>query len=632
MYLKLITQLKSGELINMLLYRAGLKLGYYRAVTQEPPASISSLEMDGLWVEKIQACAKKFKTADIHPPIKEADEICQGKFRLFGGEPIVLNLDPGTNLSHWTSYELGKAKPPVEDIKFLWEPARMGWAIVLARAYSLTGDSKYSRTFWELVGKFLKTNPPYLGPNWTSAQEAAIRIISLSFALPLFWNAFESTPTRKQGIIESLAFHAFRIMPTLAYARAQNNNHLLLEGTGLFTAGTILPNHPNSQIWKRRGWQIINHCLQTQIEPGGEYCQHSVNYHRLMLQAGLWVDFLCRFSSTVLPEKSLSRLQEATLWLAALVDPETGNAPNLGHNDGSLLLPLASIDYSNYFPTLSTAKRAFLGEETKQVDEMTLWLDLDSQPVIHGKPAESSSIPSISIGRTKGFLRSHCYSNRPAHADQLHVDIWRDGKPITLDPGTYQYNAASPWDNGLARTIVHNTVTIDGKDQMTRFSRFLWLDWAKSALIEKSKDKITAGHLGYEKLGCIHRRTLECESENHWTVIDQVIFQKKHKTSRQVILNWNFPDGDWKFDKESSSFQLDKMSCAVSGRNEKDFELQSSYQIIRAGQVILGEGEVSPLLGWFSPTHGVKIPCLSFRLIAITSATISLKTDFQFTK
>jgi hypothetical protein len=37
---------------------------------------------------------------------------------------------------------------------------------------------------------------------------------------------------------------------------------------------------------------------------------------------------------------------------------------------------------------------------------------------------------------------------------------------LALDPGTYQYNAPPPWENALNVTRVHNTVMVDGQDQM----------------------------------------------------------------------------------------------------------------------------------------------------------------------
>ncbi len=59
--------------------------------------------------------------------------------------------------------------PPTEfnDVKFIWEPARFGWAFTLGRAYLVSGDERYSQSFWKHTETFLESNPPYLGPQWT---------------------------------------------------------------------------------------------------------------------------------------------------------------------------------------------------------------------------------------------------------------------------------------------------------------------------------------------------------------------------------------------------------------------------------------------------------------------------------
>ena len=136
---------------------------------------------------------------------------------------------------HWTAYETGKAiipdsnfkNYPAQDIKFIWEPARFGWAIKLARAYHLTGDERYPQAFWRYFDEFHGGNPVNVGPHWISAQEVGLRLIALSFCDAMFASSRSSDGVRRTLLASSVASHAQRIMATLVYARAQNNNHLL---------------------------------------------------------------------------------------------------------------------------------------------------------------------------------------------------------------------------------------------------------------------------------------------------------------------------------------------------------------------------------------------------------------------
>ena len=222
-------------------------------------------------------------------------KLSAGKFRMFGGEPVPLQLTFNEPLHHWTDYETGKAPIPfspisIHDIKFIWEPARFGWAFTLGRAYHIMQDEKYAEAFWKYFETFTDGNPPYLGPHWMNGQEVAIRLMSLVWAAQVFQTASASSAERRERLVQSIAHHAARIPPTLIYARSQNNNHLVTESAALYTAGVAL----DQPRWRELGWSWLNHALRKQISSYGEYIQHSTNYHRLMMQTVLWADMILR--------------------------------------------------------------------------------------------------------------------------------------------------------------------------------------------------------------------------------------------------------------------------------------------------------------------------------------------------
>ncbi len=431
--------------------------------------------------------------------IAEANEIIDGKIRLFGGQPVPLRLEPPGSMLHWIEYERGAEKvaphaadgTPI-DVKFIWEPARLGWAFTLARAYQLTGDERYAEAFWKLLEVFLTANPPYLGWNWVSAQEAGLRILALVFAWQVFASSPHSTSERAARLAWAVAMHAKRIPPTLVYARSQNNNHLLSEAAGLYTAGLFLPAHPSAQRWRKRGWDWFQRGLEAQIAADGAYSQHSANYQRLMLHLALWVGVLLQAQGLEYPAESQSRLAAATRWLLRLLDRESGGVPDLGPNDGAHILPLSVCPHADYRPLLQAAGLRFLGERpmgSGAWDETSLWLCQGISGERKSSPAPSVPIsleqtPHILLSpaiRSWAYLRVAHFNGRPGHADQLHLDLWWRGLNVAQDPGTYLYNAPPPWDNALMCSQVHNTLTVDGQDQMLQAGRFLYLDLGAGA-------------------------------------------------------------------------------------------------------------------------------------------------------
>src|SRR5205823_5857128 len=121
-------------------------------------------------------------------------------------------------------------------------------------------------------------------------------------------------------------------------------------------------------------------------------------------------------------------------------------------------------------------------------NEPLLWFWGDSNAELAGPVQQHSTQFSDGgyytlRGDSWALIHAPIYHERPLQADQLHVDLWWNRLNIACDAGTFMYNAPEPWNNALARTPVHNTVTVDALDQMTRVSRFTWLDWANSSHI-----------------------------------------------------------------------------------------------------------------------------------------------------
>ena len=556
--------------------------------------------------------------------LKEADQIVAGKVRLFSGPLHPLNLKPPAPFSHWTAYKGSLLDG--QDIKLAWEIGRFGWATVLARAYHFNRDEIYADAFWKYTQEFIHHNPPNLGPHWISAQEVALRLIALVFSFTLFSPSPHSTAERVRMLTNALIAHASRIPPTLSYARAQNNNHLLTEATGLYTAASVLPDHQKAPHWRNLGWKWFNRALQTQIAPDGAYVQNSANYHRLMLQSALWTAKIAESQNDELPKKSLNRLASATRWLLTLLDQESGKVPNLGANDGAYILPLTTSLFSDYRPVLHAAEKAFLGSKSlpnNYSDEMSVWLCPQKR---RASPSDTKPNLLIMKGQSSwAYLRAADFTHRPGHADQLHLDLWWRGLNVAQDTGTYLYNAPPPWDNSLVRTDVHNTITINGHDQMTKAGRFLWLDWAQAKVVgTPTPIRVAAEHDGYKKLGITHQRTVEVTPKDTCIITDTLSAIRNSPFA--IRLHWLLPDWDWKL--ENTTLRLKSPHGWISLEVSGDSELRSD--LARAGELLFGEGQPEPTRGWVSPTYNFKNPALSFAVTTNTNLPLTLVSKWEF--
>jgi hypothetical protein len=589
---------------------------------------------------------------------EELEKNLQGSFRLWEdawhecGMPPEWNRNPltGRNLPadcHWLDID----EQAAGDIKGVWELSRFAVAFRLARCYALIGDERAPGLFWRLAESWLDVNPPNAGPQWMSAQEVALRAMAWTFALRAFAFSPETTPERATRLIGALDAHARRIEATTAYARAQDNNHLIAEAAGLFTIGLMFPALPRAGVWRELGIRLLGESA-AQFYPDGGYIQHSHNYHRLALQLYLWAARLAELNGAGFPEGMRRGWQRSFDLLRTLADRQTGRLSNFGHNDGALFLPLNACAYEDFRPLLQMLS---LVRDRKKIfrdgpwDEDTVWLfgpaSIGGTGRKHPRGVEFEQRPFFApcaglyvLGGydSQAVIRCVRFRSRPAHADQLHLDLWWRGENIAIDAGSYLYSGDPPWRNSLSHAGVHNTVTIDGRDQMRRSGRFLWTSPAQAVVGISKVGGWCGSHDGYRRLGVIHRRMVECTEEEAWIVTDDLLGQGTHSARLHWLLadcpwEWSLPEKDrelitllsermtgWK-DGSGSGWLLETPAGRIALRIWSNRPV--TWNIYRAGEKVFGEdaeeGTVPPAIrGWRSLRYASKSPALSLAGVA----------------
>jgi hypothetical protein len=403
---------------------------------------------------------------------------------------------------------------------------------------------------------------------------------------------------------------------------------LVTEAAALYTAGLFFKN----SNWQKLGWKWLNWSFQNQIGGYGEYIQHSTNYHRVMLQTALWINFIKREAFSTKTSQAIGR---SAHWLFSLLDNASGLTPNLGANDGALIFPLSSAAFDDYRPTVQAAARAFLRTSLHPGvwDEMSLWFGLKAGERV----ADSSAYLTENLrGQNSwAYLRVSHFKSRLSHMDQLSLDLWWRGLNITQDAGTYLYNAAPPWDNPLVTTRVHNTVTVDGRDQMTRAGRFLVLDWASAHsknIIETNESilgRVRAYHNGYGNIK--HERTVTVYQDEHWVVEDKLTSPRRKPHTFRI--HWLFPDYEWKLEEQErrASLKLNSPHGWITlSIHSSSLVPQSSFSLVRAGELVYGQRDAQPYEGWVSRTYGQKSPALSFAFELTSEYHLMITSEFIF--
>ncbi len=497
--------------------------------------------------------------------LKSGKKILNNNFQYFfddchhlGDEKINWFLNPSTGREieknkHWTKIKFFGSSG---DIKWIWEPSRFAWAYTLARAYAVSKDSSYPKKFWELFYSWHNANPPNIGPNYACGQECAIRLFAMCFACFAFFEV--SQPEQIKDLLTVVAFHADRIEKNIEFAISTRTNHSISEAAGIYTAGILFPYLHSAQKWRKKGREIFVQETQKQIYPDGSYIQHSMNYHRLALQVIFWSLLLGDLNGEKWPDKFLSQIKKSYQFLYQMQDPVSGRVPNYGANDGALVIPLNSCDYLDYRPVLNSAHYYFNREPLYECglwDEDLYWLfgkklhQRSYQPEYSSSEFSQGGYHTIRDKDSWAMFRCHTFKDRPSHADLLTIDLWWKGQNILRDSGTFMYNCSEPWQSFFPSTQAHNTITVDGQNQIGKISRFMWIDWPHASFFcncSTQQVNIRSGMVCWDQqIPSVkyHLRTVvSLNKENIWAVIDDVSGAEIH----EVKLNWQLCPFSWK--------------------------------------------------------------------------------------
>lgn len=482
--------------------------------------------------------------------------------RYFGWWPLaVTNAAPHWHVNPVTGVAASGSKLPwwqipdfdatLGDIKYVWEASRLDWVVTLAQA-ARNGDVQYLERLNHWLNDWVHNNSEYLGPNWKCGQEAAIRVMHLALAAIILGQ--EKKPT--EALTELLAAHLQRIEPTLSYAMAQDNNHGTSEAAAMYIGGVWLAADPaglwrnHASRWREAGRKLLEDRSARLIADDGSFSQHSVNYHRLMLDtmslAELWRR---RFDQPSFSNCHQERVRAAMSWLYAMTDPGTGDCPNLGANDGAQLLPLLCLDYRDYRPsvvlaaTLFADARVFADSAAQEILQWTALATPDYElPLPSPRVYDAGGYALMRVKNARALFRYPRFRFRPAHADAMHVDFWLDGENVLRDGGSFSYNTEPQWQNYFPGTEAHNTVQFDGRDQMPKVGRFLYGEWLSTKsrsdfLNAEDCQSFSASYQDFK--GALHQRHVTL-TQQELTVVDDL-----SGFSVSAVLRWRLIPGEW---------------------------------------------------------------------------------------
>jgi hypothetical protein len=136
---------------------------------------------------------------------------------------------------------------------------------------------------------------------------------------------------------------------------------------------------------------------------------------------------------------------------------------------------------------------------------------------------------------------------------------------------------------------------------------------------------------GYKSIGVIHTRTVTQSVGDRWLVEDLLDVKSTDRRKKDFRLHWLFPDWEWELDRQDRQVELRFKSPLgwVTIKVASNLEF-IKMTLARAGERICGEGMVSPIMGWYSPSYGQKEPAHSFAVNVSGVGSVKFTTEFIF--
>jgi hypothetical protein len=532
--LRTLWRLGPANLARVALYRGLLRAGHYRRRMPlgEPlrgpfflfPADTSALRTPAL--------------ADTTAWTTKARRVLGGELPVFSngwreaGFPprwrrsVITQIDEQACAVHWST--LPDFALAGGDVKGYWESSRFDGLLILALGWLCSGSAELREGIGRWLEDWCAHNPANTGLQWKCGQETGLRLMHVLLAAELLarWGGVKSAP----ALADFVRQHAERIAPTMLYAVAQDNNHGTSEAAALFVAGLFLACQGDTragQHYETLGRRWLEERVGRLVMPDGSFSQHSLTYHRVMLDTLSLAETVRRaYGAPPFSAQTLERACAATRWLATFTDQVSGDGPNLGANDGARLFVLDGSAYRDFRPSLRWASALFLGEASAAADERLAWLGITPPPIIASRTEtnvlwKDGGYARLQAGNAWALLRLPKFRFRPSHSDILHLDLWVNGSNLLRDGGSFSYNTEPRWLDYFSGAASHNTVQFDGRDQMPRLSRFLFGAWPNPEELDIDEDTGEVRVAYKDHLGARHRRCVRME-RGRCLVIDEV--------------------------------------------------------------------------------------------------------------
>lgn len=552
---------------------------------------------------------------------QKADSICDLQLSIFNkkfsySKDIDWNRDPVSGrswaLDHWSKIKVVDTESGI-DPKYVWELNRHQFLLYTAMSFFITRNDKYAEFTLKQIIDWIDKNPVNFGINWVESLEVGTRLVSWIWILELLRGAKSLTSDTLVSIVSSMHSHAKHLSCYFSHYISPNT-HLTGEAIALFMYAAVYPEDFLAQKWEITAKQILDEEIILQVGDDGVHKELSTAYHTYTVEYYFQYLVLCLHQKKQINSVVTNRLEKMCEFILFAERPD-GSVPLLGDSDGGYAFPVDPEQSLSWKHILCNAALLFDRADFKyrsphfSWDSIWLW-GREGVRKFKNIPTKMPQLESCYFSNSNYIIyrsdwsikgdyllfdvgKMGFYSAGHSHADYLSFDLCLGGVCYVNDIGTFSYHDKF-WRNYCRGTRAHNTVMIDGKDQVSSAGSFSWkgdfkkgLGWLKQC---QEFTVIQGSHEAYS--GIVHTRTFVIVKDSFIVCIDQFFTTNYHNYE----FNYHFTP--------NVSVVLNEETVSITG----DFDDGLLMRPIVSPKAVINlfHSNNDSGLGFYFPTYGNK--------------------------
>jgi Heparinase II/III N-terminus/Heparinase II/III-like protein len=378
---------------------------------------------------------------------------------LANAERILANEFNFNNEKHQLGEPFDWQTNPSKDLEWLILLHKFYYLKDLAGAYDFTQDERYAKKWVSLIDSWITQVPD----GFIDSQVTGRRLQQWILSYHTFITKYKSpaiTPIFFERFISSINSQTHYLCDHLT----PEGNHRTLELYSIFLVAVTFPELVSASWFLEFSKKKLLENMRQDLLSDGVHRELSTDYHHTVLKNYLRFRGLAALNDIKLPAACDELLKKAIEFSYTTHKPD-GFIPAINDGDCNSYIPLLKKAQTHY-PNEHLAYVISKGEQGIAPSQRSRGFTDSGYYILRSdwsvKPYDDAHYLFFDCGPL-GF-GSH------GHYDALNFELAAYGHSLVVDPGRYTYSENSAdgvnWRHYFKGTIAHNTVVVDGLDQI----------------------------------------------------------------------------------------------------------------------------------------------------------------------